>query len=160
MAQSLKIEGPLLEQGVIGDGILRDLPAWFGIESSIVEYRTAIDRMPTFLARRGDTVVGFMTVECHFPGAAELHVLGVLEREHRTGVGRALLEHVEAWLREDDCRWLQVKTLSEQRTCKAYAKSRAWYDAMGFEPLQVFPLLWDECNPCLQLVKRIDLSAC
>ena len=159
MAQSLDIDGPLLEQGDIGEGILRALPAWFGIESAIVEYRAAIDRMPTFLARRGETVVGFMTVERHFSGAAELHVLGVLEREHRTGVGLALLEHVEAWLRDDGCRWLQVKTLSEQRTCEAYAKSRRWYDAMGFESLQVFPLLWGECNPCLQLVKRIDLPA-
>jgi len=160
MAQLLKIDGPLLEQGKLGERILRALPVWFGIESAIVEYRTAIDRMPTFLARRGDTVVGFMTVERHFPNAAELHVLGVLEHEHRTGVGRALLEHVEAWLRDDDCRWLQVKTLSEGRPCEFYARSRAWYDAMGFEPLQVFPLLWDEFNPCLQLVKRIDLPAC
>lgn len=135
---------------------MRALPAWFGIESSIVEYRAAIDRMPTFLTHRGGTVVGFMTVERHFPGAAELHVLGVLETEHRSGVGRALLQGVESWLRDDDCRWLQVKTVSDGRQCDAYAKSRLWYSSMGFEPLQVFPLLWDESNPCLQLIKQLD----
>jgi hypothetical protein len=26
---------------------------------------------------------------------------------------------------------------------------------MGFSPLQVFPLLWDEANPALQLIKRL-----
>ena len=126
---------------------MRALPAWFGIEEGIVAYTAAADRMPTLLATVDDVPVGFMTIERHFSSAAELHV---------QGVGGSLLRATEAWLADDGCRWLQVKTVSSDRQCPAYAKSRAWYKAMGFEPLQVFPLLWDEANPALQLVKRLD----
>ena len=158
MTGGLRITGPLLNHGEVAECVLRALPAWFGIESSIVKYRDSIDRMPTFLAHRENDVVGFFTVEQHFAESAELHVLGVLEAHHGTGVGKALLEHVEQWLQAHGCRWLQVKTIAQERDCVAYNRTRAWYLKMGFEPLQVFPLLWDESNPCLQLVKRIDQS--
>ncbi|MCH2138605.1 MAG: GNAT family N-acetyltransferase [Phycisphaerales bacterium] len=159
MTQTVEITGPFLLQGEIGEHVLRSLPGWFGIESAIVQYRETIDRLPTFVARRGDEVVGFFTVERHFPESAELHVLGVLEPHHGTGVGRALLTHAEEWLLDDGCTWLQVKTVAEARKCKYYDRTRGWYLAMGFDPLQVFPLLWDESNPCLQLVKRLDQSS-
>lgn len=142
--------------GAAAERIMRALPTWFGIEEGIVDYTAAAERMPTLLATVGGAPVGFMTIERHFSVAAELHVLGVLESHHRQGIGRCLLEATEAWLRGDGCHWLQVKTLSDRRECAAYAKSRAWYEAMGFEPLQVFPLLWGEANPALQLVKRLD----
>ena len=156
MQQALHITGPLLEQGANAERIMRALGEWFGIESSIVEYRDAVQDMPTFTAQMDGVIVGFMTVERHFPESAELHVLGVLQSHHRRGIGAALLNATEQWLRADGCRWLQVKTVSDGRSCEAYAKSRAWYQAVGFDALQVFPLLWDESNPCLQLIKRLD----
>ncbi len=156
MSNACIIHPPSNELGSVAEGIMRALPAWFGIEEGIVAYTAAADRMPTLLATVDDVPVGFMTIERHFSSAAELHVLGVLESHHRQGVGGSLLRATEAWLADDGCRWLQVKTVSSDRQCPAYAKSRAWYKAMGFEPLQVFPLLWDEANPALQLVKRLD----
>ena len=39
-----------------------------------------------------------------------------------------------------------------------YAKTRKFYLKSGFKPLEVFPLLWDESNPCLFMVKRIELK--
>ena len=36
-----------------------------------------------------------------------------------------------------------------------YARTRAFYLAMGFRPLEEFTQLWNEQNPCLLMVKRI-----
>ncbi len=44
------VHGPLRGQGAVAEGILRALPGWFGIESSIVEYAAAADELPTFVA--------------------------------------------------------------------------------------------------------------
>jgi GNAT superfamily N-acetyltransferase len=136
--------------------ILRSLPAWFGIESSIVQYVKDIEQMPTFLALDGDgCTIGFMSVRRHFAHAAELYVLAVRPERHRRGVGRALLAEIEPWLVRDGVRWLQVKTLSPRQPCEFYERTRRFYEAMGFVPLEEFPTLWGERNPCLQMVKTI-----
>ncbi|QDG53602.1 GNAT family N-acetyltransferase [Persicimonas caeni] len=133
--------------------ILRELPAWFGIEEAIVEYVEQIAELPTFLARSRGEIVGFLSVEQHSAAAAEIIVMGVAESHHRRGVGRALVEAAEAHLRDRGVRFLQVKTLSEAHPSPEYARTREFYRAVGFEPLEEFPTLWDERNPCLQMVK-------
>ena len=74
---------------------------------------------------------------------------------HRRGVGRALLRAVEADLERDGVRFLQVKTLSASRANDDYEQTRRFYLAQGFVPLEEFPTLWDEANPCLQMVKAL-----
>ena len=149
------IEGPFLEQGAVCGPILRALPEWFGIEESTQQYIRDVDELPTFLAKVDERVVGFMSVKIHNSYAAELYVLGVLPDMHHQGVGRALLVAVEAHLREQAAEYLQVKTLSDSHPDKGYAKTRAFYLAMGFRPLEEFKTLWGEENPCLLLVKGL-----
>jgi hypothetical protein len=48
-----------------------------------------------------------------------------------------------------------VKTLGPSRPDVGYDKTRAFYLAYGFRPLEEFPLLWDPANPALQLVKSV-----
>jgi len=50
---------------------------------------------------------------------------------------------------------MQVKTLGPSRPNEEYARTRAFYEVMGFRPLEEFPQFWDEKNPCLILVKRL-----
>jgi hypothetical protein len=50
---------------------------------------------------------------------------------------------------------MQVKTLGPSRLDEHYAKTRAFYEAMGFRPLEEFKQIWDENNPCLVMVKRL-----
>jgi len=85
-----------------------------------------------------------------------LYVLGVLPEMHHRGVGRALLARVEAHLREQGVAYLQVKTLSASHPDTDYARTRAFYEAMGFTPLEEFKTLWDEANPCVLMVKAVD----
>jgi GNAT superfamily N-acetyltransferase len=136
--------------------ILRSLPAWFGIEESIMEYVEAIEQMPTVLAMHQDQAIGFMTIEQHFPGSAELHVLAIRPEWHRKGVGRALLHASESHARRMGARFLQVKTISARQECAAYAETRKWYEAVGFVPLTEFPTLWGEDGPCLQMIKVLE----
>lgn len=137
--------------------LLRGLPEWFGIEHSLVEYVAEARHLPTYVVREPDagTAIGVLLVKRHFPTAAEVYLMAVDRAWHRRGVGRALVDAAEADLRADGVRFLQVKTLSSSRQDANYARTREFYLALGFEPLEEFPDLWDEGNPCLLLVKGL-----
>lgn len=136
--------------------IIRALPEWFGIEESTLQYIKDANTMPTMLVRDDDDVIGFLTIHHHFPESAEIHCMGILPQYHRTGIGKLLLEALETHLKKEGLNFLQVKTVSDASSCKAYAKSRAFYEGVGFTPLEIFPTLWDEWNPCLLLVKSLS----
>ena len=147
------VQGPVLAQASVCASILRSLPAWFGIEEATEQYIEDTDRLPTWLAWAGSEVVGFLTIRQHSEHAAEIHVMGVRPDMHRRGVGRVLVQRVEADLRGNGIEYLQVKTLSPSHPDENYAKTRQFYLAMGFRPLEEFPELWGTANPCLQMVK-------
>ena len=149
------LEGPLWGQASVCGPILRSLPAWFGIEQATAHYIEDTDRLPTWLARLDGEVVGFLTVWQHSRYAAEIHVMGIPPEMHRRGIGRALVQTVEAALCSRGVEYLQVKTLSPSHPDENYAKTRRFYLAMGFRPLEEFPDLWGDANPCLQMVKRV-----
>lgn len=151
----LTIEGPLLEKGEICEKILRSLPDWFGIEEAVVHYGQEINRLPTFLAYKGENLIGFVSIRQHFPCSAEVYVMAVRQETHRSGVGRALMQAAERWLRSQGVAYLQVKTLSPARESEHYDRTRAFYWKMGFEPLEEFKTLWGEQNPCLLFVKKL-----
>ena len=135
--------------------ILGALPHWFGIEASVEDYVETADRLPTVIASREGDDVGFLTIVRHSPYAAEVYAMGVLPDWHRRGIGRRLLRHTERLLVTDRVEYLQVKTLSSRKHDEGYAKTRAFYDDMGFRPLEEFPNLWGRDNPALQMVKAL-----
>lgn len=136
--------------------ILRALPSWFGIESSIVEYSHDVRTLP-FWAAFDDTgaPVGFVALNVHTASAAEIHVMGILQKCHRQGIGRQFVECCAAFCRAHQIEYMTVKTLADTVCNASYAKTRAFYSSMGFRPLEVFPLLWDEGNPCLYMLKPL-----
>jgi len=137
------------------EAILRALPDWFGLEDSLVEYVADIEAMDSFGALRDGELLGFVTVRRHFENAAEVHVMGVRAEYHRQGIGRALLDCAETWLRDRGVRWVQLKTLGPSHADEGYARTRAFYRALGYEPLEESESRWPG-NPCLQMVKRLD----
>lgn len=151
----IEVQGPLLGQAHLCEPILRALPDWFGIEEATRQYVEDTAVFPTFLAFHTHHPVGFLTLKQHTPYAAEIHVMAVLPDWHRHGVGRALLAASEAYLRSQHVEFLQVKTLSAMDPDEGYGRTRQFYLAVGFRPLQEFPLLWGEDNPCLQLIKYL-----
>ncbi|MBK8906003.1 MAG: GNAT family N-acetyltransferase [Anaerolineaceae bacterium] len=152
---TIEIQGPLLGQSHLCEPILRALPDWFGIEEATRQYVADTAVLPTFLATVNDQPVGFLTLKQHTPYAAEIHVMAVLLEWHRHGVGRTLLAASEAYLQAQNVEFLQVKTLSPQHPDVGYGRTRHFYLALGFRPLEEFPNLWGEANPCLQLIKYL-----
>lgn len=150
------IEGPLLGQSNLCEPILRLLPDWFGIEAAILNYNKEIDSLPTFLAKSGGQVLGFLSVKQHYPESAEIYVMGVRPEARHGGIGRALMQEAEAYLKSRGVEYLQVKTLGPSHPNPAYTQTRVFYLAMGFHPLEEFKQIWDEHNPCLILVKRLS----
>jgi len=152
-----RVDGPLRGQGAAADRILRALPDWFGIESSIVEYAGAAEQLPTFVVRAlaGADVLGLLTLRPTSPRAAEVHVMGVLPRHHRHGIGRALVEQAAVYARAEGFTLLHVKTLAPSDPDPGYAATRAFYEALDFVPLEELPQVWGPQNPCLILVRPL-----
>lgn len=67
----------------------------------------------------------------------------------------ALLAHAERWLIAQDARWLQVKTIAAAHPDAGYAQTRACYERLGFDSIEVHPTLWSPANPCLQMIKAL-----
>lgn len=149
------IEGPSLGQAAVCVPIIRKLPDWFSIEAAILGYEKEIDGLPTFLAKSDGQALGFLSLKQHNPCSAEVYVMGVRPDVHRGGIGRALMETAETYARSLGIKYMQVKTLGPSRPDEHYAQTRAFYETMGFRPLEEFKQIWDEQNPCLILVKRL-----
>ena len=99
--------------------------------------------------------MGFLSIKQHYPVSAEVFVMGIREEAHRRGMGRALLDQAQKWLKHQGVEYLQVKALGPSRPDENYAKTRAFYLAMGFKPLEEFPQIWEAGNPCLILIKKL-----
>ncbi len=149
------IGDPVAAAGPLGERILRRLPDWFGIEESLRMYVRDMHDLPTFVAEVEGDGRAFLTLRQHTPHAAEIHVMAVDPEYHRRGLGRALVARAERWLAARGVEYLQVKTVGPSRDCPHYARTRAFYEAVGFRPLEEIPTLWNEANPCLIMVKRI-----
>jgi GNAT superfamily N-acetyltransferase len=135
--------------------ILDLLPSWFGIPEANDAYVHTAATHPSVIASINGDDVGITTVKHHSPYAAEVYLMAVKPRFHRAGVGTAMLRHLEDTLAAQGIEFLQVKTLSAARPDRDYDKTRAFYLAYGFRPLEEFPTLWDPSNPALQLIKAI-----
>lgn len=170
MIQIIKIENPN-DKSQICETILRALPQWFGIESAILDYIKDVQTMETWAAidsidAISDTqdlksnfsnVVGFISIHKHFSQTAEIHVMGLLTNYQGKSIGSELICTAEENLSAQGFKFLSVKTLSENRPDKNYDKTRQFYLKYGFTPLEEFKTLWGEHNPCLMMIKTIDL---
>jgi GNAT superfamily N-acetyltransferase len=135
--------------------VLATLPAWFGIPESVEDYVAKAEKNPTLVATVEGEDIGILTLVVHTPYAAEVYVMGVRPEHHRQGIGRQTLELAETWLRERDIDFLQVKTLSPRHPDPGYVKTRDFYFAVGFRPLEEFPDLWQPENPALLMIKAL-----
>ncbi|MEF8873454.1 MAG: GNAT family N-acetyltransferase [Candidatus Thermoplasmatota archaeon] len=136
--------------------ILEALPKYFGIEEAVKDYTQEVRDMYSVSASVGDTPVGFTALKEHNEFTSEVYVLGVLEELQRRGIGKRLMNEVEAETKSQGKKYLTVKTLGPSRLDEGYQKTRAFYRSAGFVPLEEFTTLWNEDNPCLLMVKSIE----
>ena len=135
--------------------LLGDLPEWFGIEESVAGYVEAARTLPSVAGVVDDEIVGICLIRHHTPVAAEIELLAVRRDLHRGGIGRLLVERVERDLRAAGVRLLEVKTFGPSGESAEYARTRAFYAALGFLPLEERTDIWGPENPCLISVKPL-----
>ena len=135
--------------------VLRNLPEWFGIEQAILDYIEDARTLASTAAIVDGEVVGVSLVRRHNPASAELDLLAVRRDLHGLGIGRRIVARVEADLRADGVKLLQVKTFGPSGSSIEYERTRAFYDAVGFLPLEERTDIWGPGNPCLILVKPL-----
>ena len=145
----LEVELPA-ERSRICERVLRDLPEWFGIEEATAAYIRDVAELPTFAADDD----GLLSLKLHTSHAAEVYVMGVRRERHGQGLGTALVAAAETYLRERGVEYLQVKTLGPSHADEGYERTRRFYEARGFVPLEEIHGLW-EGNPCLLMVKSL-----
>jgi ribosomal protein S18 acetylase RimI-like enzyme len=136
--------------------ILGRLPEWFGMEESNRGYVAAAEHLPSWAAfDETGAVVGVCLARRHNDVAAEIDLLAVPPELHRHGIGRQLVDAVARALQQDGVRLLQVKTFGPSGDSEEYERTRAFYLALGFLPLEERTDIWDESNPCLISVKPL-----
>ena len=143
------------EKSEISNTVLRALPSWFGVETSIIEYINQVRGMPFYAVFDDEKAVGFVALKPHNSFTSEIYVMGLLNEYHRKGIGKQLITVCEQYCKENNIKYLTVKTLDESRESNSYRKTRLFYLDAGFKPLEVFPLHWDADNPCLFMVKHM-----
>ena len=143
------------EKSTIADLILHSLPDWFGIEESTRHYIQESQSRYFLCAYEDGKAVGFVTIQENFPCTCEIHVMGILPSHHRRGMGRELVDRCADQFRTKGFTFMTVKTVAEPAGGAEYAATRAFYQAMGFLPLDVFPTLWDEHNPCMLMCRKL-----
>ena len=131
--------------------ILEALPDWFGIPEAVDRYIRDVADLPTFAVGSD----AFLALKLHSEAAAEIYVMGVLPASQGRGMGTALVEAAQEYLRERGIEFLQVKTLGPSDPDPEYARTRHFYETRGFRPLEELTQIWDEDNPCLIMVKSL-----
>jgi ribosomal protein S18 acetylase RimI-like enzyme len=136
--------------------VLGTVPSWFGIPTAVRDYVEYARSSPVWSAEVDDEVVGVLLLRRHSDVSAEIHLLAVEPQFHRRGVGSALLAAVERDLAAENVRLLHVKTLGPTHPSPEYARTRAFYEARGFVPMEELPDFWPG-NPCLVMVKPLGV---
>lgn len=154
-AVTLRVISNPREKQQIARFILEALPGWFGMKESRENYIAESAKLPFAAVFREGKAIGFLSLRETSPEAAEIFVMGVLREEHRHGAGKQLVDWAKSLCREQGYTLLQVKTLDGSHPDPGYARTRAFYQAVGFHELECFPTLWDEENPCLIMVQEI-----
>ena len=135
------------EKQKIARTILEALPDWFEVtETREIYIRESAD-CPFFTAFDGEKPVGFLCLKETGKDTVELHVMGVLKEYHRKGIGRELFGKAKEAAVREGYSFLQVKTV-QMGKYEDYDRTNRFYISLGFKEFEVFPLLWDELNPC------------
>lgn len=135
------------EKRKIARTILEALTDWFGIPEARENYIRESEDEIMVASFDHDSPNGFLCLKETGKDTIELAVMGVLKECHRKRIGTQLFEAAKRIAFEKGYSFLQVKTV-QMGKYEEYDRTNRFYLALGFKEFEVFPTLWDECNPC------------
>ena len=135
------------EKQAIARKVLEALTEWFEVEESREGYIKDCADWTFLAAKEDDNIIGFLCLKETGDATVELAVMGVMKEYHRNGEGRELVEKAKEVARAKGYEFMQVKTV-KMGVYEDYDRTNLFYISCGFKELEVFPLYWDEANPC------------
>ncbi len=150
----VRIDAPKQKQA-IARCILEALPDWFGMVDARENYIRDSAEQAFFAAQENEGSLGFITLKETGGATMALAVTGVLKEYHRQGFARMLFAAAKDEARAWGCDFLRVKTV-QMGLYPEYDATNRFYLSLGFREFEVFPTLWDECNPCQVYVMSLE----
>ncbi len=135
------------EKQNIARKVLEALTDWFEVDESREGYISGCVDWIFFAAKEAEETIGFLCLKETGKATVELAVMGVLKEHHRSGVGRQLVERAKEAAALKGYEFMQVKTV-KMGMYEDYNRTNLFYISCGFKEFEIFPLLWDEANPC------------
>jgi ribosomal protein S18 acetylase RimI-like enzyme len=131
------------------DAIIASLPYFFGVPSGVRDCAEAVRTQRGFVAVRDGSVAGFLTLQQHEEGSAEITWMAVHADHRRRGIGRQLIDAAVGAAVADGLRMLFVLTAGAtdepDRPGDNYTGTRRFYRSNGFVPLKEFtPATWNQ----------------
>lgn len=127
--------------------ILKQLPEWFEIEESILNYAEESKHSHFWSYTENDKHLGFIMMKETSPYTVEITVMGVLKEYQRRGIGENLFKSLYNFAKENKYEFIQVKTVKAGKY-KNYDRTNSFYKKIGFKELECIENLWDINNPC------------
>jgi GNAT superfamily N-acetyltransferase len=154
MTLSIALEPDPWRKRQLQEQLTARLPAWFGLPAANRAYAEQAEKLPGFIARIDGVPRGLLLLDRHSAIGVEIHWMGVDPDCHRAGVGRALVEAACEAARADDAEVIFVHTLHPSVVYEPYARTRRFYEAIGFRPVpgESVP---DRDNPLALYRKRL-----
>ena len=135
------------EKQSIARKVLEALTEWFEVEESRERYIAACKDQIFFAAVEDGEAAGFLCLKETGKDTVELAVMGVLQRFHRKGLGRALFDEAKKTATQKGYSFMQVKTV-EMGMYEDYDRTNLFYISCGFKEFEVIRELWGPENPC------------
>ncbi len=127
--------------------ILEALRDWFEVPETREAYIRESRGQTFFAAEQDGRMIGFLCLKETGKSTVELAVMGVRKESHRQGAGRALVQAAKEFAAAAGYEFMQVKTV-QMGYYEDYDRTNRFYLGVGFRELEVFPVYWDEANPC------------
>lgn len=150
------------DKKTIASQILWKLSDYFGIPESTQNYIDESASQIVFAAFKNQIPIGYLALKHQTASCIEVYSMGVCSEYHHQGIGRALMQAAFDYALTKHYVYITVKTLGPSDPDEGYRKTRAFYEAMEFLPLEESPHFWGMKSPCLFLVKPIlylDISS-
>jgi ribosomal protein S18 acetylase RimI-like enzyme len=138
--------------------ILAELPEWFGLPESNAAYAELATSEPAWVAEEGAAALGLMVLKDHGFDAIEIYLLAVRPALHNKGVGRALIEVARKVAADRGAAYLTVKTRGPSKPYEPYARTRGFYEAVGFTAIEEIEEIWGPENPALIMIMPVRLG--
>lgn len=138
--------------------VLSLLPDWFGKKEANAELVRQAESHLTFLAEMVGQPVGVMSLRDTGYAALEIGLLAVVPEMHLRGIGKMLICEAISEARRLRKEYLLVKTLGPSRPSEHYARTRDFYQHIGFLAVEELTDVWDDDNPCLYMIMPVNTS--